>query len=85
LFSVELAWITAFAGMTNPGGIFTAQIISALVFSQELAKVFIRCATRTSQSLIVSRKGAKTPSDGPTPVIPNGYEGSMKDFYRRSK
>ena len=35
LFSAELAWIPAFAGMTDPGGIFTAQIISGLVFSKE--------------------------------------------------
>ena len=36
-----LAWIPAFAGMTDPGGIFTAQIIAALVFSKEDTKSIV--------------------------------------------
>ena len=38
LFCAELAWIPAFAGTTEPSGLFVLQIIPAYVFSKEDTK-----------------------------------------------
>ena len=38
LFSRALAWIPAFAGMTDPCGLLVARIIAAQVFSMEITK-----------------------------------------------
>ncbi|MGZ8427723.1 MAG: hypothetical protein ACXWYD_22480, partial [Candidatus Binatia bacterium] len=38
LFCAELAWIPAFAGMTEPRSLFVVHIIPAHVFSKEVTK-----------------------------------------------
>jgi len=45
----------------------------------------VECDTAARDTGIISRKGAKTQSDGLKPVIPSECEGSKRDFSLRSK